>query len=172
MNWIIMLLGSVVVSAIVSGITSYLIEKRKYNQDYWKISIEKRLEVYDQLEQILVFFQSTHLINNKPCHLAFMNLDSYNDLQTKLAMLTWKRNWLSTDIFKKILELNRMFSECNSAMNGQEVGNFGVKYYSEIAHNRDEILKLMTKDYLNMSDVKGFYKSKITENFSTVWLSL
>jgi hypothetical protein len=165
-NWIIIILSSALISAIVSGLTSFIIERRKFSQEYWKIAIEKRLDVYEQIEQVLIFFQTTNLIKERPCHLAFLSVESFSDIQTKLAMLTWKRNWISTNVFNKIIELNRLFYECNSLETDQDVNNFGVKHYNEIAIIRDNILKLTTKDYLQMPDVKRFFKSKIEEKHS------
>ena len=164
-NWISIILSSAIISAFVSGITSFILEKRKFSQEYWKIAIAKRLEAYEHIEQVLVFFQTSNLIDGKPCHLAFLNLASFNDVQTKLAMLSWKINWISTDIFAKIIELNRLFYTCNSLRNNVEVNSFGVKYYQDIAEIRDVILKFTSKDYLQMPNVKGFLKTKIAEKF-------
>jgi hypothetical protein len=162
-NWISILLSSAIIAAIVSGITTYLIEKRKFNQEYWKITIEKRLETYEQIEKVLAYFQSSHLSDDQPCHLAFLNKDSFNDIQANLALLSWKRNWISTEIFNKLVELNRLFFECNSAKADEGINNFGVKNYKKIGLLRDNILEYMKRDYLKMPKVRSFFKSKIGE---------
>ena len=165
-HWIIIIFSSALISAIISGVTSYIIEKRKFSQEYWKISIEKRLEVYEQLEQVLIFFQTSSLINGKPCHLSFLHQKYFSELQTKLSMLTWKRSWISTEIYNQLIKLNRLLFECNSAITIEEINDFGVRHYQEIALAIDEILKLISNDYLKMSDVKGFFKNKIKEQNS------
>lgn len=146
---------------MVSGITSFVIEKRKFSQEYWKIAIEKRLEVYEELEHVLIHFQSSNFVDGKPCHLGLLDLESFNSIQTKLAMLSWKRNWISVSVYTKIIQLNRLLVECNLAVTDEEVNDFGVKYYKDVAAIRDEILKLTSKDYLHMDNVKGFFRSKI-----------
>lgn len=76
-------------------------------------------------------------------------------------MLSWKRNWISVSVYTKIIQLNRLLVECNLAVTDEEVNDFGVKYYKDVAAIRDEILKLTSKDYLHMDNVKGFFRSKI-----------
>jgi len=67
-NWITIILSSAVISAITSGLITYFIEKRKYSQEYWKITIHKRLETYEIIEKVLIYFQTTHYEDKKPCH--------------------------------------------------------------------------------------------------------
>jgi ATP:corrinoid adenosyltransferase len=43
------------------------------------------------------------------------------------------------------------------------VNSFGVRYYKDIVLIRDEILKLTAMDYLQMPDVKGFFRRKAEE---------
>lgn len=166
MDWITILLSSAVVSAITSGAIAYLIEKRKYSQEYWKITIEKRLETYAEIEKLLSYFQSSHLINGKPCHLVFLNLDTYEGFQLDSGKITWKRNWISSKLFKKLIELNRLLYELgssNETLSISEISKFGVENYNKIADIRDEMLKIMAKDYLGMPKVEEFFKRKINE---------
>tara|TARA_R110002050_G_scaffold167946_1_gene299005 strand:- start:532 stop:1038 length:507 start_codon:yes stop_codon:yes gene_type:complete len=163
-NWITIILSSAVVSAIISGLTTYLIEKRKYSQEYWKITIHKRIETYEEIEKVLVYFQTSHFVKDQPCHLAFLNLDTFNNLQTGLGAVSWKRNWISSKLYAKIVELNRLLYELDpSDKNGKtdNISNFGVSNYSKIADIRDNMIKLIAKDYLSMPKVESFFKSKI-----------
>lgn len=165
-NWLMILLSSVVVSAITTGLITYYIEKRKYSQEYWKITISKRLETYERIEKTLVYFQTTHFVNKNPCHLAFLNLDTFDNIQTELGIISWKRNWISSKLYKKIIELNRLLYEFDLADQREETDNiskFGIKNYSRITSIRDEIIKIMAKDYINMPKVEKFFKSKANE---------
>lgn len=165
-NWIIIILSSAVVSAITSGIITYIIEKRKYSQEYWKITIDKRLETYEEIEKVLTYFQTSHFINSEPCHLAFLNSDTFNSTQTGLGAVSWKRNWISSKLYEKIIELNRLLYEFDlSDQNGKinNVSKFGVENYSKIADIRDKMIKIMAKDFLDMPEVERFFKSKIKE---------
>lgn len=165
-NWITIALSSAVVSAITSGLITYFVEKRKYSQEYWKITIDKRLETYERIEKVLVYFQSTHFVDKNPCHLAFLNLDTYDSVQTEIGVVTWKRNWISSKLYKKIIDLNRLLYEFDLTLQKDEtynISNFGVKNYLKIADIRDEIIKIMAKDYLDMPKVESFFKSKINE---------
>lgn len=161
-NWITIILSSAIVSVIISGLTTYFIEKRKYSQEYWKITIDKRLEAYEEIEKLLIFFQTTHLVNDNPCHLAFLNIDKFDDLQEQLGIISWKRSWISSKLYKKIIKLNRVLIEFDS-LETNDISNFGVKNYSKIADIRDVIIKIIAEDYLNMPKVKSFFKSKIKE---------
>ncbi|WP_373518335.1 thioredoxin family protein [Pricia sp.] len=40
------------------------------------------------------------------CHLAFLNSDTFNNIQTGLGSVSWKRNWISSKLYEKIIELN------------------------------------------------------------------
>jgi hypothetical protein len=90
-NWITIILSSAVVSAITSGIITYLIEKRKYSQEYWKITINKRLETYERIEKALTYFSTAHIVDENPFHLAFLNSEAFSSVKTELATLSWKR---------------------------------------------------------------------------------
>lgn len=165
-NWITIILSSAVISAIISGFTTYILEKRKFSQEYWKITIDKRLETYEEIEKVLIYFQTTHVVDDKPCHLAFLDLDAFNNLQTELGKLSWKRNWISSELYKKIIELNRLlygFDESDKNKQTKNISNFGIKNYSEIADIRDEMIKIMAEDYLNMPKVAKFFKGKIKD---------
>lgn len=165
-NWITIILSSAVISAIISGFTTYILEKRKFSQEYWKITIDKRLETYEEIEKVLIYFQTTHVVVDKPCHLAFLDLDAFNNLQTELGKLSWKRNWISSELYKKIIELNRLlygFDELDKNKQTENISNFGIKNYSEIADIRDEMIKIMAEDYLNMPKVAKFFKGKIKD---------
>lgn len=160
-NWITIILSSAVVSAIVSGLTTYFIEKRKYSQEYQKITIDKRLETYESIEKALIYFQTTHLVDNEPCHLAFLNSDVFDKIQTELGIVSWKRNWISSKLYKKIIDLNRLLYEFE--FTDKNTCKFGVKNYSKIASIRDKMIKIMAQDYLDMPKVEKFFKNKIRE---------
>lgn len=165
-NWITIILSSAVVSAITSGIITFIIEKRKYSQEYWKITIGKRLETYKEIEKVLTYFQTSHFVENKLCHLAFLNSDTFNSIQTGLGAVSWKRNWISSKLYEKIIELNRLLYEFDLSDQNDKTDNvskFGVENYSKIADIRDKMIKIMAKDYLDMPKVESFFKSKIKE---------
>lgn len=162
-NWITIILSSAFVSAITSGVISYLIEKRKYSHEYWRITIDKRLEVYERIERVLTYFQTTHLIGKNPSHLAFLDLDTFDSLQTELGTLSWKRNWISNELYEKIIKLNRLLYECapsDQKVEAKNISEFGIKNYSTIADLRDKMEEIMAEDYLKMPKVKRFFKSK------------
>lgn len=163
-NILSIILSSTVVSILVSWIANYYIENKKFNHDYWKITIEKRLTIYEQIEQIIVFFQTSHFVKDSPCHLAFLNQNSVSVLQCKLGILSWKRNWISTNLFNELLSLNRLLLNCNDLRTEEEITNFGIEHYQEIVIIRDKLLTQISIDYANMSNVKGFFKNKIKEN--------
>lgn len=163
-NWITIILSSAVVSAVISGFTTFLIEKRKYSQEYWKITINKRLETYEEIEKVLTYFQTTHIVGNRPCHLAFLNSDTFDSVQTELGIVSWKRNWISSELYKKVIELNRLLYEFEFSYLNKENDSFcifGIEKYTKIAEIRDEMLKIMAQDYLDMPKVKSFFKNKI-----------
>jgi|GEM_PF-6478426 len=165
-NWITIILSSAVISAITSGLITYFIEKRKYSQEYWKITIHKRLETYEIIEKVLIYFQTTHYEDKKPCHLAFLNSDTFDSIQTELAAVSWKRNWISSKLYKKIIDLNRLLYEFDLSDQNVDLDNisrFGVKNYTKIADIRDEMIKIMAINYLDMPKVESFFKSKINE---------
>ena len=165
-NWTTIILSSAVVSAVISGLTTYIIEKRKFSQEYWKITIDKRLETYEEIEKVLIYFQTTHFIKDKPCHLAFLNSDAFDNLQTGLGKISWKRNWISSRLYKKIIELNRILYEFDlndKSDQTKNISNFGTEHYSKIAEIRDKMIKIMAEDYLNMPEVESFFKNKIKE---------
>lgn len=69
-------------------------------------------------------------------------------------------------MYEKIIELNRLLYEFNlSDQDGgtDNISKFGVKNYSIIADIRNKVVKIMAKDYLDMPEVKSFFKSKIKE---------
>jgi hypothetical protein len=67
---------------------------------------------------------------------------------------------------KKITELNRLLYQFDlSSQNGKakNISQFGINNYLQIAEIRDEIIKIMAKDYLDMPKVESFFKKKINE---------
>ncbi|WBU90669.1 hypothetical protein [Cellulophaga omnivescoria] len=158
-DWIIILLTSTVVSTMVSVGANYFIEKRKYNQEYWKITISKRLEVYESIEKILIYFQSTHIVNDKPCHFAFKSTENYNDLRLQLVLISYDRSWMSDKLYRKLLEINKLTYSDKI----ENIENFGIEKYQILQAVRDQILTILQEDYLNMPKVKSFFNLKLKE---------
>lgn len=164
-NWITVIISSALVSALVSGITTYLIEKRKYKQEYWKFVINKRLKTYEEIEKIITYFNTTHFNYNKPCHLAFLNIETFNNLQMELSQISFKRNWISPKLYEKITTFNHMCIGLNTKekLTNEMITKFGTNNYYEISKQRDELLDRITKDYSTLQNVEQFFKKKIKE---------
>lgn len=156
------------ISAVVAFLTvlatnaaKYAIEKMKYNHDYWKIAIEKRLNACELVEQLLIYFTNSSSINRLPLHMAFLNKEAIDDVFTKIAHISTQRSWLSTSTFTLILDLNRLLIEYNSEYPPHE---FGIERYSELADLKEKIIISLHEDYLAMPDIKTFFQNKINEH--------
>jgi len=69
-------------------------------------------------------------------------------------------------LYKKIIDLNRLLYEFDLSDQNVDLDNisrFGVKNYTKIADIRDEMIKIMAINYLDMPKVESFFKSKINE---------
>ena len=165
--WVI-ISSSAVIAALVSSIASFWInrwsQRKSYDNEYYKIIINKRIEVYQFIERQIAVTKTTVLDNDgKPYYLFFKNNhDKYYEFQQNLFIASCNSMWLSASILDALGKMNQLFFTINQEITDDKNHNIeiGKKYYSQIQKIRNEVEKSFLIDFANLHDINSFFKDK------------
>ena len=159
---------STVFATILSSILNYwisrILKKNDFKNEYFKIVITKRLEVYENIEK-QVFLLKTSVMDtddNKAYHRIF---SLGEDFFLKNTEPIWFANsgsiWINSDTREKVKEFIHLINDVSFKNNKDSnyLIEFGKKNYLKIAYLRDDIEELIQQDILTLYDF-----SKIKES--------
>ncbi|HET6841457.1 MAG TPA: hypothetical protein VFK06_07185 [Candidatus Angelobacter sp.] len=158
---IISLIGSGLVSTIVTGFFGLRAKRNEYVNDYYKEVIKRRIAAYEQLEQLIIWLKTA--IPDKDgqvYHLLFApdKEQGLNRIFVEVLFRIMSQGlWLSNEAFLKVKEFNVLVYPLQDAANMTE---FGKKHYRQIAIIRDDLEKILARDMLKLYKVTRFLKSK------------
>ena len=165
--WVI-ISSSAVIAALVSSIASFWInrwsQRKSYDNEYYKIIINKRIEAYAFIERQILVTKATVLDDDgKPYYLFFNKKhDKYYEFQQNLFIASCNSMWLSTSILDTLNKMKQLFLTIDQEITDNEAHNIeiGKKYYSQIQKIRDEVEKSFLIDFANLHDINSFFKDK------------
>ena len=134
MENIVTILSSAGIAAMVSAVASYfinmLMQKRKYQDDYYKMIIQKRMDAYAKIEELCKLLQVTTTCTKtkRQFCICFENIDSLLKLCITSATTLANNVWMTQDLYEELYELNELLvrTEEDCFKNGVEVIYVGV----------------------------------------------
>lgn len=152
------ILTSGLVSAATTGIFSFFIAKNKYNYDYYKTIIDKRLFAYEQLEVLIATLKMSIVDNEpRPYHILFFDVEESAPFSI-LTKITNQSLWLSDKALREVITLNRMVY--TMPKNSNDAKEWAKTNYQNIAELRTRLEKIVAKDFKNLHKIKKFLKRK------------
>lgn len=162
------ILSSALVSSILSSVATWLIgnhaQNKSFKNDYYKLVINKRMEVYQHIDNQLKAMKITTLDDDaKAYHSMF-----YGDQkivfanQHELSLARANGIWLSNDMENALSDLNKVLFEINQDITDDIESNVALAkmYYTKVADTREKVEKQLRKDMLELYKVKRFLKEK------------
>ena len=168
------LFASSVIAALVSSITAYLIKKYEYRSEYFKLVLNKRLEAYQKLEELLIHFRIT--ANDESDHQFYYSLifDKRKYLEnfiTKLSLLRFESIWFSNEVIISLDKLGQIFMIIDQAYKGKSDALLiaeGKKRYKEFAKLKKDLEVTIIRDLENLADVRKHFRNKKNTDRSTL----
>jgi hypothetical protein len=157
-------------SVLAAGLTSFVnwwIQRNNYRNEYYKKIIEKRMAVYDSVNQVLSRLQIISISKGgKKSHGAFNQLDQYSDFMVRLAYASLEGLWLSSDFATLLTDFNAfLYSKFNLVsvaddINIEAIREIAEENYQEIAILKEGLRDQILKDLTTLHYVGDFLKTK------------
>jgi len=163
---ITIILSSSLLAAILTSLTSWFLQKDNYKRDYYKKILDKRLDAYSTVEnivgqlKIIVRLDSGHAC---PMFCAISKTD-FDKFSISLASANYKSFWLSDKVGGKLTELNiYLLQEIDNHIDenfdeDKQLAQLGVQHRDKIQAYRNELTKLLYNDFSELHDIKNFIK--------------
>lgn len=157
-TWLISAL-SIVGGALLTLITTLIVNRVSYRNEYYKIIIEKRIQAYKNVEHLLNNIKRTGLqtisqaiLNN--------NLDLLKPLKEEIDLAQSESIWLSRKMKNALQKMELLlFSFEMECYKKVELGK-GWDLQKTIYENTITIEQIHKRDMLSMHNVRSFLKDK------------
>lgn len=161
-----LVLTSSVVSALFTSFINWKIQNRNYRNEYYKKLLEKRLEAYESVEDLISRLITVVIIGKgKACNLFFTyGQDEFNKFIISLPFVMRKSFWVKEKITEKITELNVLLIEIDNQLNpdgdiDKQLKELGSIHRDKIREIRESIESLLYKDFETLHDIRRFIKT-------------
>lgn len=150
------IVSSSVIATVLSSMVNYYLKKQEFKNEYYKMLLAKRMEVYQEVENQISILKTSVL--DKSDGKAYHQIFSFGEKHflmfgQVMSAANSKNIWLNDTTNNKLMELmhiiNRVSFEYDTTDENQLI-EAGKKYYWEIANLRDELENLTRKDLLNL----------------------
>lgn len=151
-----------VFSSTVSVLLSIQLKQQDYKNEYYKKILEKRLEAYKYVEDIVSSFQVKQLnSNNEPCHYIFSNFKLYSTCLENFLCAMRSRVWINEDTLRELENLQAVFFDISLVLKGASVDDLmhiGEDHFLRIAGSHEKLERYTRLDLENLHNMKYFMK--------------
>lgn len=160
---IITFISGSVVAAVISGLFNIFNKKTDYTDSYFKIVVEKRVNAYMELQQLVMFLKTATIdpIDRKAYHVLLQSSESSHLVKETLFKLAQNDIWFSNDISRSMIELSRIIFSLPS---DELINSVAKENYKEIANLRENIERACLRDIASLHQVPKFLKSKAVDS--------
>jgi hypothetical protein len=152
---------SAVVAAAVAGWFNLRSKRSEYENAYFKMVLERRIQAYEQVEALITKIKIAVLDDDRqPYHLLFSDNETKDTTYTALLSVMASALWLSDDLFDETRKLNVLIYSGSEGSGAENLISFGKKNYREVAELRTRVEKLHARDMLTLHEVPKFLRSK------------
>ncbi|SHI59780.1 hypothetical protein SAMN02745146_1138 [Hymenobacter daecheongensis DSM 21074] len=172
MNTISIILTSSLLSAFLTNIVNWLIQKNNFKNDYYKKLLDKRLNAYEEVEALISRMKPLiHLEDGNACNIFFTTgKHEYEMFVISLMKPLMSSFWLSNAVSNKITELNVFLlneisykiEDLSDEQAATILENLGIKHRETIRNIRKEIENLLYSDLKTLHNISSFVKNPRT----------
>jgi len=155
-------------AAIITAIANGYFKKLDYKRDYYKKIIERRLNVYEEVENIIgefYFVRQKDKDGNKTgsYYSCMSTLKKKRRTMFKIRLCLKHKIWLSKSMREEISLLNSLllkYKNADTVIYQKEI----IAAHDKIHPIRNKMQEMLTQDLLELHDVEGFLKSDKKEH--------
>jgi len=171
MNWQILLtstLVATVISSTVSALVTIYLKSREYSYDYRKYILEKRKEVYTDIEKMLNILQTFATVQPSypstgvkiPYFFISKSDHPVHEFNKQVNNIRVRGFWLSQNMNTEIIMLNRLITRLRVEIPFEEDRDkrieIGDKYKDEIGAFGKKMASIYFEDIISLDDIKSF----------------
>lgn len=157
-TWLISVL-SIVSGAFLTLITTLIVNRVSYKQEYYKMIIEKRIKAYNTIEQ---FVNNIKEIETKALtDLNGTNKDVFfNFLHNEIKKAISESLWLSNKMKKSLNGFGVSLTYYELVIKPDKVESRNIDIYNSISENNEKIEQVLKMDLTSLHKVRRFLRSK------------
>ena len=124
--------GGAALGALITGGFSIWLNRKNYKRDYYKKIIDKRIEAYEKLEQILLNMSEVETIiiesGKQEYFMYCLKKEEYfNKILIQIKEIHELIPWFTNNVSMKYLEYAKILFLINSYIRDERMGKFGLK---------------------------------------------
>lgn len=160
-----LILSSSLIAAGLTKFLDYIIHRFTYKQEYHKLILNKRLQAYEQLDQLLQQMFVYSFDQDKVFPHAFFSKQANRKFSLILIRTMEYKLWLSTKTAKTLIDLFELIDkevEKFEDINGDisDYKSIGISINEPFSKYADELRKLMVGDLEKLFKIKKFFEEK------------
>ena len=100
--------GGGCLGALITGGVNWFINRKNYEDDYYKKIIDRRITAYEKINEILADLSFECTDNRETvgsCHICFSNFNEFIKMGQKLQNISLYMTWISKEACSEILNL-------------------------------------------------------------------
>lgn len=149
--------GGAAFGALITGVISVYLNRENYKRDYYKKIIDKRIEVYQGLNNFIDYMRIYNYVHsgnkNKIIQKAFISENEYNTIFDKLKLIHENTIWLSKDLADMFYDFSNLLIYIKDYVNNNDTK---IKYWLS-ENNKDDLLEKVNQERQN-----SFFYGKLT----------
>ncbi|HLP32124.1 MAG TPA: hypothetical protein VK202_01555 [Bacteroidia bacterium] len=166
---ITLVLTSSLLSAGLTSVVNWYIQKTNYRNDYYKKILDRRIGAYEDVQHLLSLLAGTvQMEDGRPCTLQLaLGYDHYIKFQLQIYKAIQNSFWLSERTGEMLTELNVFFlHNIYNAIDENkdfdlQLTELGIQHRDEIKRLHFELENQLYSDFSSMHNIKSFTKPKI-----------
>lgn len=152
-------LASGVISAIISSVFGLWQKKMDYRQSYYKLVLDKRIKLYEEIQLVLSNFVIFRTDDNasfaKTYYIAIADKSKLENILDIMTACAKNKIWFSRDMFNEFHDLYAILLRCYSDDEKAIILNVSKKNI-EIDEIVAKMRDILAKDLLELYDVPNF----------------
>lgn len=158
--------GGAALGALITGGFSIWLNRKNYKRDYYKKIIDKRIEAYEKLEQILLNMSEVETIiiesGKQEYFMYCLKKEEYfNKILIQIKEIHELIPWFTNNVSMKYLEYAKILFLINSYIRDERLGKFGLKSWLDSLN--DTGIKISIQDIENKFKKLNAHKRILSE---------
>lgn len=150
-------------------LSAYL-NRTTYKNDYYKKIIDKRMKVYEQLENVIRLITAKNETPDRKqiYHVIFKDFESFTNFYFEFMKAGQMKYWFSLELYFYHYDLNKDLNEIMEELSKDPTNsiNIGLKHYNQIVNHGLKLTYFLVTDLKKLYNVKDFLDnlSQISKN--------
>lgn len=159
-----LILSSSLLTAFITIIANWFLQKDKYKKEYYKLILQRRLQAYELIDEYISNANMRTLIGNELYPTFILEEEFFGIHLVRIFEVKKHTRWISKELTEKLTEYNALLinidNEINLTMDRKLVA---INNLEKIRNFQNEISNILMTDFRDLHNIKSFLKNKNEE---------